>query len=73
MAEVSPLGAELASVEGTDEEERQIPGQAMEAAKAARAAAERAACMADEHWSSTGPTQAGHHHPCPFTVSLTMP
>ena len=72
MAEVSPLGAELASMEGADEEERQIPGQAMEAAKAARAAAERAAYMADEHWSSTGPTQACHHHHCTFMASLTM-
>ena len=62
MAEVTPLGAELACLEGADEEERRIPGQAAEAAKAARAAATRAARMADEHWSSTGPTQASHHH-----------
>ena len=73
MAEVTPVGAELAAVEGADQEERQIPGQAMEAAKAACAAAERAARMADEHWSSTGPMQASHHHRCTLTVSLTMP
>ena len=73
MAEVTPLGAELACLEGADEEERRIPGQAAEAAKAARAAAARAARMADEHWSSTGPTQASHHHRRTFMVPRRCP
>ena len=58
MAEISPANSITSSPKGADEAEASTPSLAMEAAKAARAAAEHAAQLTDEHWSSSGPMQA---------------
>ena len=58
MAEISPTNLRPSSPKAADEAELSTPSLAMEAAKAARAAAEHAAQLTDEHWSSSGPMQA---------------
>ena len=65
MAEISPASSRPPSPQprpaqaADDEAEPSTPSLAKEAARAARAAAERAARLTDEHWSTSGPTQAG--------------
>ena len=65
MAEISPASSRPPSPQRHPalnlayETEPSMPSLAKEAAKAARAAAERAARLTDEHWSTSGPTQAG--------------
>ncbi len=64
MAEISPASSRPSSpqprptLNSAAEAEPPTPSLAKEAAKAARAAAERAARLTDEHWSTSGPTQA---------------
>lgn len=58
MAEISPTNSRTSPPKGADEAEVSTPSLAMEAAKAARASAEHAAQLTDEHWSSSGPMQA---------------
>ena len=59
MSEVSsPTSASMALPEGSDDAELSTPSLAMEAARAARAAAEHAGQLPDDHWSSLGPMQA---------------
>lgn len=58
MAEISPTNSRPSSPKAADEAELSTPSLAMEAAKAARAAAEHAAQLTDEHWSSSGLMQA---------------
>ena len=65
MAEISPASSRPPSPQprptqvADDEAEPSTPSLATEAAKAAQAAAECAARLTDEHWSTSGPTQAG--------------
>lgn len=60
MAEISPTSSRSPSPArlAADDTEPSAPSLATEAAQIARAAAERAAQLADDHWSTAGPTQA---------------